>query len=266
MFLKDGELVGIITGNITYDVIYSHAGLTYGGIVTNYGMRVQLMVDMFGVLLDYLKHDNIRKLIYKSIQSINHSVPTDEDLYALYRYNAKLIRRDVGSAIYMPTRPVFQTNRTRTMNKALKNALVARPSYDFKTFMGVVENVLVRRYGVKPVHTYEEIEVLAKRFPDQIKLFASYKNDEMLAGVVIYESNNVAHAQYIANSDKGKALGALDLVFGYLISECYPKKRYFDFGISTEDEGRHLNIGLVNHKEGFGASSYVHDFYELLIR
>jgi hypothetical protein len=105
--------------------------------------------------------------------------------------------------------------------------------------------------------------MLAGRFPDNIKLFAAYRNDVMLGGVVIYASQNVAHAQYIAASDEGKKMSATDLILDWLINERYADKRYFDFGISTEVDGRYLNLGLVSNKEGFGARATVYDFYEL---
>ena len=40
-------------------------------------------------------------------------------------------------------------------------------------------------------------------------------------------------------------------------------KKYFDFGISNEQQGRKLNEGLSFWKEGFGARTITHDFYEV---
>ena len=66
------------------------------------------------------------------------------------------------------------------------------------------------------------------------------------------------------SSPKGKDYNALDILFDNLINEVYvKKKRYFDFGISTEKEGLFLNENLIFYKEGFGARALVHDFYEL---
>ena len=42
----------------------------------------------------------------------------------------------------------------------------------------------------------------------------------------------------------------------------YADRRYFSFGISTEQAGQYLNEGLIAQKEGFGARTVVHDFYE----
>jgi len=47
------------------------------------------------------------------------------------------------------------------------------------------------------------------------------------------------------------------------VEEARAKGKWFDFGISTEDDGRFLNEGLAAYKESFGGRSVVHDFYEL---
>ena len=80
---------------------------------------------------------------------------------------------------------------------------------------------------------------------------------------MVYETERVAHAQYIAASAEGKALGALDCLFDWLITERYADKAYFDFGISTEQGGTWLNEGLQFQKEGFGARAVVYDAYEI---
>ena len=85
----------------------------------------------------------------------------------------------------------------------------------------------------------------------------------MVGGVVIYESRHVAHAQYIAATEEGKEMGATDVILNFLIKEYYSEKKYFDFGISTENEGKYLNVGLIDNKEGYGARGVVYDFYKL---
>lgn len=79
---------------------------------------------------------------------------------------------------------------------------------------------------------------------------------------MIFLSEQVAHAQYISASEKGQGLGALDMLFAQVIDE-YSHLRWFDFGISNEQDGRYLNAGLVEYKESFGGRSVVHDQYTL---
>ena len=100
--------------------------------------------------------------------------------------------------------------------------------------------------------------------PDIIKLYAAFdEKEKMYAGVVIFDTPQTVHAQYIANSEEGREIGALDLVMDYLINTYATGKKYFDFGISTEDDGRYLNCGLISQKEGFGGRAIIYDFYEL---
>ncbi len=55
-----------------------------------------------------------------------------------------------------------------------------------------------------------------------------------------------------------------ELVWGYLVNHYYDRsdKRYFDFGISTEQDGSYLNNGLIAHKEGFDARAITYDTYK----
>lgn len=261
MFFDDERLMALMPANIQDNMLVSHGGLTFGGIISDSRMKTPKMLEVFDTLKAYLSANGIVKIIYKAIPYIYHSLPADEDLYALYRNNAQLIRRDVSSSIYIKEKVALNKGRKWALKQSTNYNLEVKRSYDFKTFMAIEEHVLDIKYNLKPVHTTEELNLLASRFPENIKLFAAYKNGEMLAGVIIYESQNVAHAQYIAANDEGKKIGALDSVLDFLISDCYRDKKYFDFGISTEQDGRYLNIGLIENKESFGARAIAHDFY-----
>ena len=75
----------------------------------------------------------------------------------------------------------------------------------------------------------------------------------------------VAHVQYIASSLRGRELGALDRLFLDLLAGVFRDKPFFDFGRSCEQEGRLLNRGLIEQKEGFGARALVQDFYRIAL-
>lgn len=77
----------------------------------------------------------------------------------------------------------------------------------------------------------------------------------------IHENRVLWYTQCLANSDKGRELGALDRVIDYLLKVKYADFRYFDFGTSNENHGKFLNKGLIGQKEGFGARAVVHNFY-----
>jgi len=266
MFYNNNKLVALLPASLEGSTLCSHGGLTFGGIISAYDMKTPLMLQIFDALSAHCHNQSITEMVYKPTPYIYHSIPAQEDLYALFSYNAYLVVRNVSSAIYLPHAKEFDGNRKANLRKAKKNNLTVHQSDDFNSFMQIAEAGLIERHGVKPVHSAEEIKLLAKRFPDNIKLFASFKEETMLAGIVIYESQNVAHVQYAANSKAGRNIGAQDIVENYLIKECYSyDKRYFDFGISTEKQGTLLNVGLIQRKENFGASAIVYDTYKIIL-
>ncbi|MCW4003199.1 MAG: GNAT family N-acetyltransferase [Candidatus Bathyarchaeota archaeon] len=265
LFFKGGKLVGVLPANLDGQTLYSHGGLTFGGVVSGYDMTQPLMLEIFGKLFEHCQVIGINRVVYKVVPYIYHSVPADEDLYALFRYGAELIARNVSSCIQLSEKRPFDSSRKDNLRKAKRNGLFVQESRDFESFMKISQEILNERHGVKPAHTAQEIKLLASRFPNNIKLFTSCKDDEMLAGVIMYESKNVAHMQYAANSKLGWSLGAQDFIEDYLINHYYKNKRYFDFGISTEKSGQALNLGLIRRKEDFGASAVMYDIYQIRV-
>jgi hypothetical protein len=266
MFHGAGKrLIALLPATIRDTTLYSHAGLTFGGIVSDEGMKAVMMLEVFDAMRAHLIERGLTRVVYKAVPHIYHKLPAEEDLYALYRHQAKMVRRDISSAILLKDKLQFSKGRKWAIKQALKNGLEVRRSDDFRSFMAIEEQVLEEKHNLRPVHSTEEIQVLAERFPENIKLFSAYGNNTMLAGVLVYEGDTVAHAQYIAANDEGKQKGALDLILEYLINDYYRHKDYFDFGISTEDDGRYLNSGLIENKQSFGARAIVHDFYELAL-
>lgn len=265
IFLKDNKPVALMPANINGDTMFSHAGLTFGGIVTNRKMKTSLMLQIFDSLREYLKANGFKKLLYKSIPHIYHLNPSEEDLYALFINNAVLVRREISSTIEMSCKMPFSRNRKKNIKKAKNRGLNLNRSYDFDTFMALKEEQLLKKYGINPTHTAEEMRYLAGKFPENIKLFAAEQNGKMVDGVLIYESENVAHAQYQGATEQGTELRAPDLIYDMIINKYYSGKKYFDFGISTENNGFYLNHGLIDFKERFGARSIVYDSYELNI-
>lgn len=263
MVWDKSQLLALLPANRSGDLVASHAGLTYGGFVVDEQMKTPTMLELAHRVMDHLCREGVRRFLYKTVPHIYHRAPAEEDRYALFRLGAKMYRRDVTSVVECAGRLSFQRRRLRSMRKALAAGVTCGPTDDFETYWRILEHNLSSAHGVRPVHTVTEIRRLHRLFPQNIKLFGAFLDGEMIAGTVIYESASVAHAQYIATSDRGRVLGALDLLFFSLLTDEYSTKRYFDFGISTVEDGRLLNTGLIEFKEGFGARAVVHEFYEL---
>jgi len=263
LFFQGAHLVALMPANRVDDTVVSHGGLTFGGIISGRRMTTILMLKVFSALVSELRARGIKKLIYKAIPHIYHTLPAEEDLYALFRHDAKLFRRDVSSTITTNRRLPLARLRRRALTRGKSQGLEVGRTQEFCQFMAIAEANLQSRYGVRLVHKADEMRLLADRFPENIKLYSAHLRGEMLGGVIIYESQDVAHAQYGHATEKGRNLGALDCIMEVLLTDVYRDKPYFDFGISTVENGRMLNADLIQNKESYGARATVYDFYEL---
>ena len=243
--------------------VASHSGLTYGGLITDKKGRAVKVMQMFECLNAWLRNVGITRVVYRPVPWIYHELPAEEDLYALFNVcNARLTAREISSTIAQGNKLAFSQSRKDCLRKADKAGVKVTATNDFAAFWDILSSNLQQRYAVTPVHSLAEIMALASLFPHEIRLYAAYLDNEMVAGTVVYVMPRVVHVQYISASAKGKAVGALDLLFRYLIDEVFVDRPYFDFGKSTEDRGRRLNEQLIFQKEGFGGRGVCYDTYE----
>lgn len=263
VFEMDGDVIALFPANECGTTIYSHQGLTYGGVIMTPRCKGTVVLEIFEKLLAYYKELGFEELIYKPIPHIYHTKPSEEDLYALFRNNAQMVSCGISSTINLKEEVLFNSLRNRGIKKALSNNIEIKEEADFAPFWEILTSNLEQRHSVAPVHSLSEITLLKSRFPENIHLYTATKEEEVLAGVVIYEAGECIHSQYIASSQKGRNLSALDLLFSYLIKERYKEAKYFDFGISTEEGGAVLNSGLLSQKEGFGASATIYTSYKI---
>jgi len=263
IYNEKGKLIALLPANLKESVLYSHQGLTFGGLLIDASIRTEMVLDIFKAIRSYATEQGLSKLVYKCMPYIYHTMPAEEDSYALFVNDAYLIRRDVSATIFLGQAVRYSKGRKWTVNKAKKENLQLEEERDLTDFWRLLEDTILQQHGNKPVHSLQEIMRLKESFPKNIRLFIAKKDDVLLSGALIYENKDIVHTQYLANSEKGRELGALDVLLDYLIKEVYKDKKYFDFGISNEDQGRTLNTGLMAQKEGFGARAVAHDFYEL---
>ena len=263
MIYRKNKLYALLPANKKNDVLYSHQGLTYGGLIMSKKSTTLEVIETFQAINSFLKEQNINKVIYKPIPYIYHQVPSQEDLYALFKTtDARIIGRNISSTIYQENKIKFIESRKSGIRKALSNGITIQESNDYAAFWEILNTNLKNKYGVAPVHSLSEITLLQSRFPKNIKLYLACKDNKALGGTVLYLTPRVTHTQYISANIEGKELGVLDLLFDFLINHEYTSFPIFDFGQSTENMGNVLNESLIFQKEGFGGRGVIYDIYE----
>lgn len=265
-----GNIVALLPANrddSRPDLLVSHGGLTYGGWLGDYRhFDILALLEIQGAANRFLAGCGITELIYKPVPFIYSEIPSEEDLYMLFRNGAKLVGRQISSAINLLTDAGPDYERRRKARVARHKGMEIRESADFAPFWEILTELIEKKFGRPPVHSLDEIKLLHTRFPDNIRHFTIWLDGELLGGTVIYHCGGVAHSQYIAATDRGKRLNAVVLLHDHII-DLYRSLGYhwFDFGISTEDGGRYLNEGLVRQKISYGGRGVVYDIYSIPI-
>jgi hypothetical protein len=245
--------------------VVSHPGITYGGVVHRGQLGGVEMVSAIADLRDHYARRGFRTIRYKAVPDIYHRRPSADDAYALANLGARLYRCDLSCAIDLSDRARPSERRRRGNRKASERGVeVVSDSEHLEEFWVLLEENLARRHAARPTHSAGEMQALLSLFPDSIEIVTASVDGAIVAGVVLFRTERVVHAQYVGSTEEGRAAFALDAVFEDCIRRAMTSgARFFDFGISTEAEGRVLNASLHRFKAEFGGGGVVHRFYEL---
>ena len=183
LVFKNETLVAVFPANKLDTQLYSHQGLTYGGLVLSKKVTLNDAMNALQSLLGYCKNEGYEKLTLKLLPTIYHQLPSDEMTYFLFLLDAKLVRRDVSSSIHNTNVIKIKSNRLEGKKKAQKQGLIIKEDSNFKLFWNtiLIPN-LEEKHQTKPVHSLNEIEYLHSKFPENIKQFNVYKDNEIVAG------------------------------------------------------------------------------------
>lgn len=269
MFYDDGgELAGLLPANVERErqLLSSHSGLTYGGLVLSPQCGLVDVREMFRLVGQLFLDRGINTLVYKPTPYIYHSYPAEEDLYWLFRAKAGLEARTVSSAIVLTSDLHSALWHRKTKKKACAELQLGDDIDDhLPEFWEIVTDVLRTRHAVRPVHALSEVALLKRRFPDNIRLHTVTNSEgAVIAGCLAFVACKVVHIQYMEAGEEGRQRRALDWLMKHLIgryADC--GMHYFEFGISTEQGGRLLNEGLAYQKEGFGGRAVCYDTYSV---
>lgn len=263
-----GQMIGILPAAVdplNRERAVNHPGITYGGILHAGSLRGETMLTAFDAIIQLLASFGMERLAYKAVPYIYHNSPCSDDLYALFRLGAVRYRSDLSCTIDLQRRGPCTSRRTRGIEKAQRNGVSIREGREFASHIWpILTENLQRKHNLRPVHTVDEILLLHDRFPNNIAFLSAFIGTQAVAGLTLYETTLVSHAQYICSSPEGNELSALDLLIEHAIRRAQTSaKRYFDFGVSTVESGQKLNTGLHNFKAEFGGGAIVHDFFEV---
>ena len=272
---EKGKLIAVLPSNTQHlspnTQFHSHQGLTYGGFVLSPGIHISEVGELFGLTISYLKENGFSEWRYKQIPYIYHLIPSQEEDYWLWRYNAVEVTCNMMTVIdYNSTVNDISSSRKRTyFNKLMRQGYTVVMDADIRDFWPILEANLMERFGSHPVHSLSEITLLKQRFLDNIVCcIVKDPNGTTIAGTLLFITQQVVRTQYISASHEGKRCNALDYLMLTLIRHYKdnPQYRYFEFGTSMAEDGINLNEGLILQKENFGGRAVACKIYTISIQ
>ncbi len=265
MIFDNNKLVAVFPANRVGDRVFSHQGLTYGGLVYGNAITGERVFEMFDALIYFMRNESA-DLQIKMLPPWYNKTPTNEIDYYLAK-NGRLLKREMNLAIDLKSDFSISSSKLKHFRRVSQLGMEIRQERDFSGFWNtVLIPRLEERFGAKPVHNLQEIKLLSERFPEQIHQFNVYNDENIVAGITIFDFGNGVKSQYGATTKEGEALRALDFLFINLIQK-YKQMGYsfFDMGTVAEDNEAGYNSGLLNQKLELGCTIYNQDFYSITL-
>jgi hypothetical protein len=257
-FRSNKDLVAVIPGTGENNKWSSHRGLTFGGILSN-NLDLHTQLSLLSKLNYFLKENHFTESIITVPSNSFYAEPSPIWLYSFIQNSFKLMRTDVNQ--FIPADAVLPSKKISNAKSAERKGAVFSTEVKYiRSVFKIVQENLLEKYGKEPVHSISEIEALAQKFPNEIKICSVIVDHEIVAGAVVFESKNNSHIQYIAGTKYGKKIRAQD----YLIFKIkqLPSHKCLSFGKSTAGNSALLNVNLFNFKKEFNSKTeLIHTFH-----
>ncbi len=261
---SENKWTAVLPANVVENQVFSHQGLTYGGLVYDQKTDTEKVRMMWQTITEFLKQERKECLIYKPILSFYSQQSSDEMSYFLFKEKAAIYRKDLNLAIDFTKNWSVSKSKMKHFRRVAALDLEIRQDQNFELFWNsVLVPRLTEKHHTKPVHSLQEIEKLALQFPNNILQYNVYLEEEIVAGITLFHFGNGIKSQYGATTILGEKSRALDFLFINLIEDFKNKVSFFDMGTVTEDNELGYNAGLLKQKEELGCSVYTQDFYKL---
>ena len=86
MVFEKENLIAVLPANQENNSLVSHGGLTYGGLLVGKKSHGWDALRILEAILSFVSRAGYSSIVYRCIPHIYHRWPTEEDLYAIFRY------------------------------------------------------------------------------------------------------------------------------------------------------------------------------------
>jgi len=272
LFFKEGKLLAVLPAATragdTSRILRSHPGASFGSFVTNADLSLR---DAERIVTHFLAYCHERGYAGAEVTlppQIYLARPSNYLDFILYQHGFRYRKREVSSVVPLdvPAERVlelFSPESRRAVRRGQKLGVQIKESDDFATFYEILQKNLRLRHNVQPAHSLAELLQLRRMFPERIRLFAAFAENEMIAGIINFVCNpRVALAFYLCQRENFQRYRGLNLLLQEVFQRCAEQGlRFCDLGTLTL--AMQPNWGLARFKESCGAQGIFRDTLRL---
>ncbi|WP_298761899.1 GNAT family N-acetyltransferase [uncultured Psychroserpens sp.] len=264
LIFDNDELLAVFPANLSNDVVYSHQGLTYGGLIFKDTLNTNQKDEIRTAIISYIKAHKVKSLIIKPLPEFYYS--KTEGISNFWESHSNVIKQHLILAIDYNSDFKIHKTKLKRFNKLKSNGFIIKESpEELSVFWNeILVNRLNEKYNAKPVHSLSEIERLKRAFKEEILQYNIYRNGEVLAGITIFKKGDVVKSQYGIASAIGEKLNALDMLFVYLIYLFRDEGfNYFSMGTVNDNSELGYSEGMLKQKQELGCRIFTQDIWKV---
>lgn len=255
------------------NIFYSHKGSTFGGIV--YAKAVDNARDMIALLSvfeEYLAQGEISKIVLKQTPDIFSAERSELLEYLLWK-NEYSSYAELNTYIDLECEKdevwnKLDKNKKRNIRKCEKQNLWFRrleSNTELENFYRLLK-INLKKNGAEPIHSLKDIlEFHNSRLTNDTRFYGVGMGDELLAAdmMFVFKQAKVMHSQNPSYDPfVERNFSPVTYLYYKLIEEAQREGFHkLTWGISTENCGRYLNMGLIRNKESYGSKHFVNKTY-----
>ena len=266
-----GKIVGLLPATIKNNILYSHPGTSYGGLVLSKNIEFSIINDIIQELDNYCINKKLQSIFLINSPSIYYKELDDSLDYLLQWNNFQKKEVYISHAVNIQETTKMSNLLKKRKRRYLNNddglnALEFKESNKFDEFYTILQKSK-EKFQTKPTHSLEELNELKKIFPDAIKLLLTIKNNSVIGGSLVFFANDKISLIFyntILEEMRNSQISMLQL---YKCMELSKKHGYsiVDFGVSHTPEAKDPlapKFSLINFKEQFNAKGVLRIAYQ----
>jgi len=279
LIFKGDSIAAIVPGCVIIDdagkkEFSSHAGSTFGGFVIHKDkFHIQAVMDIVETFTQYIKRNGFDNVLLKITSDLFSTKKTDLLQYAL-QYNGYEQYTELSAYMDLSLceddiTANFNELKRRQIKKCLKYPLVFRQlicDKDIAEFYDLLSKNLLK-FNTNPVHTLEELYDFHNiRLRDIVHFYGVYYENHLVAGCMcfVFGATKAIHTQYLCSLQNEFDFVPMPFLYYELINHVRGRGyRFLSLGISTENQGRQLNLGLAQSKEAVGCAFTLNRVFRL---